>query len=370
MLINLDLNRMAPDRGLMNRSISGVKADKKRYTIAFTMNADGTEKLPPFFIGHFWKPRAFNKKTGEDLGFYYRCNAKAWMTTVLYQEWLGRWDQILRQQQRSILLLQDGFSAHNPPDTLTNIRIAKFAPNLTAHIQPADAGIIRNFKAHYRRQFVTYAIDRYDTGITPADIYNLNILQSIRMAEAAWRDVDTTTIRNCWMKTGILPDSILSSNHTPINPTISVASLLNPERNQEPLCAINAEDELTAALDTLQARCVLQKSNRMSITELLNPADEGLVIDIHQSDADIMKAVLDHQNGAVDEELDSSPEEPRPSPKDALAAAMILQKFTQSMGQDFARNLEQQLHQLTRAIRVEEMNNMRATAITDYFARK
>ena len=27
----------------------------------------------------------------------------------------------------------------------------------------------------------------------------------MRLAEAAWQDVDTTTIQNCWRKSGILP---------------------------------------------------------------------------------------------------------------------------------------------------------------------
>ena len=141
---------MPPDQGLMNEPMSGVKGDKKQLTFAFTMNADGSEKLPPFIIGKAEKPRAFQKKSGAQLGFYYRSNAKAWMTTRLYQEWLYDWDAKLRRQGRHILLLQDNFSAHNPPPDLTNICVENFEPNLTSHIQPADAGIIRCFKAHYR----------------------------------------------------------------------------------------------------------------------------------------------------------------------------------------------------------------------------
>lgn len=63
--------RMASDRGLSNKKHSGVKGKKIRLTYALTTNADGSEKLPPFIIGKAHKPRAFNKKTGDQLGFYY-----------------------------------------------------------------------------------------------------------------------------------------------------------------------------------------------------------------------------------------------------------------------------------------------------------
>jgi len=170
---------MPPDRGLMDTAKRGVKGVKKRLTYAFTTNASGSEKLPPIIIGKAAKPRAFQKKSGADLGFYYRSNAKAWMTTKLYQEWINGWDCKLRQQDRHILLLQDNFSGHVPPTGLTNIHVENFAPNLTSHVQPADAGIIQCFKAHYRRKFIDRAIDRYDADTTPALIYDIDQLEAM-----------------------------------------------------------------------------------------------------------------------------------------------------------------------------------------------
>ena len=76
-----------PDRGMATITLSGVKKSKTRTTILFACNADGTEKLPPFFIGKYQKPRCFQKKTAKELGFYYRSNKKAWMTAALFEEW-------------------------------------------------------------------------------------------------------------------------------------------------------------------------------------------------------------------------------------------------------------------------------------------
>ena len=77
------------------------------------------------------------------------------MTAVLYQEWITTWDNEQCRKGQQIILFQDNFSAHIPPDNLTNIRVKDFAANLTAHVQPLDAGIIHNFKAHYCKMFIT-----------------------------------------------------------------------------------------------------------------------------------------------------------------------------------------------------------------------
>ena len=135
-------HRMAPDRGLSDHKQSGVKGKKVWLTYALTSNADGSEKLPPFVIGKAAWPRAFNKKSGAQLGFYYRNNTKAWMTAHLYQGWIQQWDRELQGKQHKILLLQDNFSGHIVPDNLQNIRVKNFEPNLTAHVQPKDQGII------------------------------------------------------------------------------------------------------------------------------------------------------------------------------------------------------------------------------------
>ena len=191
---------MAPDRGLSISKQSSVKGRKVRLTYAFTSNADGSERLPPFVISKAAWPRAFNKKTGRQLGFRYRNNAKAWMTAHLYQDWIQEWDRDLQGKGQKILLLQDNFSGHIVPVNLQNIQVENFESNLTAHAQPKDQGIIHCFKAHYRAKFIQRAIVRYDEGISPAQIYDINQLQAMCLAYLAWHEVNTTTIQNCWKK--------------------------------------------------------------------------------------------------------------------------------------------------------------------------
>jgi hypothetical protein len=66
----------------------------------------------------------------------------------------------------------------------------------------------------------------YENDIPPAHIYNINILEAMRLADIAWEEVDMTTIRNCWQKTKILPDTLFNPTYF-TTPTVPVASLLN-----------------------------------------------------------------------------------------------------------------------------------------------
>ena len=167
---------MAPDRTIASRQIEGSKKNCTRITIAFTANADGTHKLEPFIIGNATRPRCFKKKTGEELGFYYRNNKKAWMTAMFFQEWIQKFDQEMRRSNRHVLLILDGAPSHvTSAITLTNVKVLLLPPYTTSKIQPMDAGIIASFKLHYCHIQLQYAIDRDEA--EEKDIYKVDQLQ-------------------------------------------------------------------------------------------------------------------------------------------------------------------------------------------------
>ncbi|KIO10229.1 hypothetical protein M404DRAFT_971045 [Pisolithus tinctorius Marx 270] len=183
------------------------------------------------------------------------------MTTTIYQDWLSDWDKKLRREERNILLLQDNFAGHVAPTTLTNIDVENFEANLTAHVQPNDQGIIRCFKAHYRAKFIHRSIDLYETGTTPTHVYDIDQLEGMRLAEKAWSEVDTTTIRNCWKKAGILPPNM---DAVPIHPTLPISSLIHatrsePETPNDPIQ--QAENAVESALNDLEKTGILQHTN-------------------------------------------------------------------------------------------------------------
>ncbi len=354
-LIILNACRMPPDRGLANKKHAGVKESKVHLTYTFTANVDGSDKLEPFIIGKAKQPLAFGRKFGNQLGFYYRNNMKAWMTTVLYQEWILKWDAALRLKKRKILLWQDNFSGHIVPCGLQCIRVENFEPNMTSHIQPNDAGIIRCFKAHYRSSYIQHAIDHYDQNIPPAEIYDINQLEAMRLANTAWKAVDMTTIKHCWQKAGIL--AAPSSPSTPIPVPGPIADV---------------EKDVQESLDALQDTGALQTANQMSIKSLLNPEAEHNDME-EVTDKDIFDAVMTAQKEEEAEEAcdaDASGDGcivPIPSRKEALKAASTLQQYVGSMDNPFVHQLEGLLASFGRKTHLEETRSLKDTEITMYF---
>jgi hypothetical protein len=334
----------------------------------FTTNVDGSEKRQPLVIGKAKKPHAFQNKTGTQLGFYYRNNAKAWMTAVLYQEWLQQWDRELVVRNRRILLLQDNFSGHIIPDGFQNIHVENFQANLTAHIQPLDQGIIRCFKAHYRAKFVLRSIDHYDCNITPSEIYNINQLEAMHLANAVWREVDTITIRHCWQKAGILP----TIDPIPIQPTIQVSSLLNHKTTRldqgDPVRI--AETQVECTVDKLVSSGVLQSANRMDIESLLNLEEESVGALNETTDEEIFQAVLDAQEAAQDDGGDGDDDETVeacPTCCEVLQAAAVINRYIDSVDDPVARKLEAILGSFGQLMRLEVLCSMVPTQLTDYF---
>ena len=63
------------------QSSSGGKHSKERVTLLLGANMSGTEKLRPFLIGKWKKPRCFKQVKSLPLDYY--GNKKSWMTSTL-----------------------------------------------------------------------------------------------------------------------------------------------------------------------------------------------------------------------------------------------------------------------------------------------
>ena len=79
---------MEPNRTLVSKRISGIKKDKERLTVALCSNTTGSDKLIPLVIVKYQNPRCFKNINLRNVGVKYTFNSKAWMTAVIFQEWL------------------------------------------------------------------------------------------------------------------------------------------------------------------------------------------------------------------------------------------------------------------------------------------
>lgn len=66
--------RQPPGWTLSKNVVSGHKKEKTRMTFLACSNADGSEKMKLMMIRTAMNPRAFKKKSGEELGFDYHAN--------------------------------------------------------------------------------------------------------------------------------------------------------------------------------------------------------------------------------------------------------------------------------------------------------
>ncbi|CAF1079694.1 unnamed protein product, partial [Brachionus calyciflorus] len=163
--------RLQPNRSLATRAVSGVKTSKERVSIGVCANADGSDKRRLIVIGRYAKPRCFGNFDPNSVVDYFH-NAKAWMTSIIFNAWLSKFNKKMACEKRNVLLLLDNASSHKIVGEYSNIKIHFLPPNTTSVLQPMDAGINKL--------------------VLP------NLKDAIIMIQSAWTKVTSETIKNCF----------------------------------------------------------------------------------------------------------------------------------------------------------------------------
>ena len=185
-----------PDRTMSfkgDRCVGGKKS-KNRITILLGANMTGTQKLPVFAIGKSQKPRCFRGVNVIPVTYY--ANKKAWMTSELFLKIIKQLD---RTFCRDVAFILDNCPAHPKIiSDLIHIKLFYLPPNTTSVMQPMDAGVIHNFKSHYRRRLAQRRLFAYDSNCE----FNFNLLDSLYFVRDSWRAVTQSTIANCFNHCG------------------------------------------------------------------------------------------------------------------------------------------------------------------------
>lgn len=281
------------------------------------------------------------------------------MTGDIFRQWLVDWDKQLRNKNRKILLLVDNFSGHNyDTRSITNIEVERFAPNMTSHVQPMDAGVIHCFKAHYRCHFLSRALDLFDDGAD--DIYGINQLQAMRMICMAWEDVSNETIAHCWNKTGILP--INMDNHS--DQAVDVFVLINNHEQETVLAKVN---DCYKAIEHIQPNRI-----RLSIEELVSPAEENDSVALESlDDNEITTYVITNremeQSILLSNDSDNEEQEPAMSVKDAIATIEKLEHFMELENGEEFRDASRKLTNVKRTLREKVERGQKQTTLNSFF---
>jgi hypothetical protein len=335
--------RLGPDKTLASKSdmAKGFKKDKQRLTILLCCNASGTRKFKPFVIGKSARPQCMKRVNMSTLPVNYSNNATAWMTEKKWECWLKWLDDQLNQPT---ILVVDNCSAHSSPK-LRNIKLEFLPPHTTSIIQPCDAGIIKNFKVHYRKSLIKKWIDDVENG---KQIEPINIKEVIYMISDAWKQVSLTTIANCWNKTKILP-------------------------LEENLLANTSDDnddmrELEQALEEIE---MPHNSIKLSAIEYVNVDENVQTMDISTEESvvkDILKAqgLIDNENSDIDDEDEEEVVDDPVSYNEGKKALEISRKYLEQSS--FAT--EDDIYLLRQIIKKAESfyrSSLKQTTIDKYF---
>ena len=286
------------------------------------------------------------------------------MTGVIFKEYLRWFDQ--QMYGRKVVLLIDGFSAHHSgidlllsdyPEGLQYTTILFLPANATSICQPLDQGIIRAWKAHYRKQWLIYVCAEYDKNNDP--IKSMTVLQAIRWGMTAWEDgVTATTIQNCWIKS-----RVLGPKYGPQTEQAARYSGWTDEVLEDTRIYDNALSQIEANIKTLATQQRIKSA--MNIAQFLNPKDEN-VDDIDDDLVDTIAKVYSQGDERIYETDEEDVSEPSIKSNEALQLLKRLQLYEEQQA-DGDEILISRLNRYERDIRAREVSKQQQASILTYF---
>jgi hypothetical protein len=211
---------------------------KDRLTLLFCANASGDLKVKPLLVYHSENPRAFKKCKVQktQLNIMWRSNSKAWVTRILFVEWINEVfgpavKKYLAENNLplKVLLVMDNAPAHPPgleDDLLEEFKFIKvnfLPPNTTPLLQPMDQQVISNFKKLYTKALFQRCFEvREGTNLTLREFWknHFHIVNCLKIIDKAWDGVTKRTLTSAWRK--LWPDCV------PENDVEGVAHLEEP----------------------------------------------------------------------------------------------------------------------------------------------
>ncbi|KAL5487738.1 hypothetical protein ACEPAI_5846 [Sanghuangporus weigelae] len=255
------------------------------------------------------------------------------MTGSIFKIFIEDLDAEMRGANRHICLLIDNAPSHIfDPKTLTNVEIMHLEPNMTSHIQPMDAGIIRTFKANHGRLFLLGALERYDDGMI------------------------AKIVTNCWKHAGILDPYAINSMETPADQV----------------------DEVQAAVSQLESTLkefvkeIVPLKHVVRVKDFLEVESEKIT-EAEWADGEILEQVELNRREANGEHIPEL-ELPEPEPEPIISLHEACHVLTQlctllqtRMGTE-AEEARMVLPKLRRSLRWEIQTSLAQTDIRGYFS--
>ncbi|KAM4030834.1 tigger transposable element-derived protein 1-like [Anomaloglossus baeobatrachus] len=274
--------------------IPGHKPMKYRLSLLLCANASGDLKVKPLLVYHSENPQAFKKCKVQksQLNFMWRSNTKAWVTRILFVEWMNavfgpevKKFLLERNLPLKVLLIMDNAPAHPPgleDDLLEEFKFIKvkfLPPNITPLLQPMNQQIISNFKKLYTKALFQRCFNVTEaTNLTLREFWknHFNIVNCLKIIDKAWNGVTKRNLTSAWGK--LWSDRVLGHDvemfdeiETIVDDIVSLGNTLGLEVNEgdiEELVAEHSQELTTTELMDLHSE------QQKEVTEVISSGEE------------------------------------------------------------------------------------------------
>ena len=336
----------------------GGKMSKDRLTVMVAANMTGSEKIKLLVIGKAKSPRCF--KNIKTLPVDYESNARAWMTSSLFEKIITQWDNRLFRQKKKILLLVDNCPAHPKISNLKAIKLVFLPANTTSVLQPMDQGVIKALKTEFRKLQMIKILQELETTDTP---YKLNILDAILFISKAWDQVSQQTISNCFRHAGFrsqLVGHLLDSDeedNLPLSKWLNLQKPADTPRDENiPL------EEWIYDFPVQELATEENWKNFVDVDENLKTADD-------LTDVQILESVSENLDNETDDENVNENECRAPTIKEVYSAIQTVRNFF-VLNNDIDLQVDPSLFNLEKIIERKYLSSKRAqkqSKLTDFF---
>ncbi|KAL4146698.1 hypothetical protein PRNP1_012562 [Phytophthora ramorum] len=262
---------MSPDRQALP---TGHHPDKK-LTMLLAVNADGSDRLNPFFVGPHPLPTD-PTANGEERSYQFACNHKAWVPPTMLRDWLMALDWRMRVTNRQIVLIVDSMAAMSVQKaSLSNVKLHFVERNHAGElcVRALEMGIASAVKRRYRYQLLDYALDRREEG--QLDVYDVPLQKVVEWVSQGWQQIPRSRIMASFAHVGVMVTTETGSEVVPDN---------------------RADDKLDAQIQALLKR--LKLVSPMRLIEVVSPSTER-ACDEDLTDADFADSALHATQGTV-----------------------------------------------------------------------
>ena len=273
------------------------------------------------------------------------------MTALIFLDYIKWFDGLMGG--RKVLLLIDSAPGHTggmltilERASLLNTRVEFLPKNVTSLYQPLDQGIIRTFKAYYRRYWLSYMVDQVEQDRNP--LKTMNVLRAVQWAVAAWHEISPQTVMNCFTHS-----TIFGPREGPQG---------TPSGYSEPQLEAELEVYLQQLSQAGQIRQLIPISNFININ-----GEDALTEPEASISQEAIEASIVALYDAPDDEESDEEVEPQVIKLDEALDALERLKLYEGQQEDGNETLITALIKAERVIRGRRAARVRQTTITSFF---